>query len=924
MSHSFTKIAGITLQTKPLYFLILLGLLIFGSNSLNAQDLPDSTAVDMPRARDSVSVGLDSLLTRPINLSERDSITGDSIKVEEEVITDVVDYFGKDYVYINRKQNKIYLYNEAFVLYQDMRIEAGNIILDYSKNEVYAKGIVDSSGTYTQLPLFKQGQNEVQPDSIRFNFDTEKALIYNSRTEQSGFKVRGEVAKKVNDSVIYMQNVRFTTSEDLEDPEYYFYARKVKFVPKKKIVTGLTNMYIADVPTPIGLPFAFFPLTEDRASGFIIPSIGDEQNRGFFFQNGGYYIPFGDYLDLTILGDYYTNGSYGLRFDSQYNVRYKFNGNLSFRFENLINGERGFPGFNRSSVYNIRWSHSQDGKANPNSRFSASVNLGSSRYYQQSINQNNTSNFLNNTLSSSVSYSKVLQGNPQINLALTATHRQNTQTQVIDMTLPTFTGSMSRVFPFAPKSGTKRGIIQNINLQYDVQAQNQFQTTDEAFFTSAMFDEARLGARHTIPVTTNFKVAKYLSASVNANYQETWVFKTFERSFDPTLNEGEGGVVTDTVNGFDAYRTYSFSTSLGTTIYGTFNFGKKKDSTDRKIQSIRHVVRPNVSYSNTPSFEQFYDEYVRQVAGTPDMDEVIQYSRFEGTLYGAPSLNKSSNIGLSVSNTIEAKVTDKDSTATEPKKITLLNNLSLSTSINLEADSLKVSPISFRGSFPVLPKLDLNFGGSLDPYALNNNNQRVDMLNINNGGSLFRLTDFNLSMNYSFSSSDFYGPGKGDEDDIDEDSETFRNGGRPDNLFGNSDNFRDNIALGNDPNSQTGGSGEFTNYRYLIPWSLRLAYTITYSNRARENEIASHSLMFSGDIDISPRWSVGASSGYDFTNNGFTFTQFRFKRDLESWNMSFNWVPFSNRSSWYFYIGITSSVLSDIKYDKQRRPDQRL
>ncbi len=896
-------------------------MLFFGSNSLWAQDIQDSTVVDMPRVRDSVSVGIDSLITRPINIAQRDSITGDSLVVEQEVITDVVDYFGKDYVYINKKQNKIYLYNESFVLYQDMRIEAGVIILDYSKNEVYAKGIVDSSGTYTQLPVFTQGQNEVEPDSIRFNFDTEKALIYNSRTEQSGFKVRGEVAKKVNDSVVYMQNVRFTTSENLDDPEYYFYARRVKFVPQKKIVTGLTNMYIADVPTPIGLPFAFFPLTEDRAAGFVLPSIGDDVNRGFFFERGGYYVPFGDYADLEVLGTYSTNGSYGINVESNYRLRYKFNGNLSFRFESLINSERGFPDFSQTNIYNIRWSHSQDAKANPNSRFSASVNLGSSSYYQQSINQNNTSNFLNNSLNSSVSYSKVIQGDPQINLAVTATHSQSTQTGVVNMTLPTFTGSVSRVFPFEPKSGSKKGIIQNINLQYDVQAQNQFTTTDEEFFTSAMFNDARLGAQHTIPITTNFKVAKYLSASLSANYQETWVFKTFERSFDPELNEGQGGEVIDTINGFDAYRTYGFSTSLGTTIYGTFNFGKKADSTDRKIQSIRHVVRPNISYSNTPSFDQFYDEYTAQVAGTPDQEEVIEYSRFEGTLYGAPTQNSTSNIGLSVSNTIEAKVTDKDSTALEAKKITLLNNLSFSTSINLQADSLKFQPISFRGSVPVLPKLDLNFGGSLDPYALNNNNQRINMLNIDNGGSLFRLTDFNLSMNYSFRSTDFEGLGSETEDP---DSETFRNGGRPDDLFGNSDDFRDDARLGNNQKTNNEEAEGFKRYTYKIPWDLRLAYTITYSNRQRQNEIASHSLMFSGNVELSPKWSVGASSGYDFTNQGFTFTQLRFKRDLESWSMSFNWVPFSTRSSWFFYIGISSSVLSDIKYDKQRRPDQQL
>lgn len=920
MSQFLTNIAVLFSRPKRIFFGAMLLLISFAPTQLLAQDLPDSTAVTIPRAtRDSTRVALDSLFNNPVNLSQQDSITSDSILPPQEVITDVVDYFGKDYVYINRKENKVYLYNEAVVTYQDMKIEAGIIILDYNKNEVYAKGIIDTADTYTQLPVFTQGNSEVEPDSIRFNFDTQKALIYNSRTVQNGFRVRGEVAKKVNDSVVYMSNVRFTTSENVDDPEYYFYARRVKFVPKKKIVTGLTNMYIADVPTPLGLPFAFFPLTEDRKSGFLLPTIGEDNDRGFFFQNFGYYIPVADYVDLTLMGDYFTNGSYGVRVESSYRLRYKFSGNLSFRFENLIQSERGFPEFSRQTIYNLRWSHSQDSKANPNSRFSASVNLGSSQFYRQSVNQVNTANFLNNNLSSSVSYTKVLPGNPQINLAMTATHSQNSQTEQINMTLPTFTGNMSRIFPFEPKSGTKKGIIQNINLQYDVQAINQYNTTDSLFFRPEMFRDGRLGARHTIPITTNFKVLNYLSASLSANYQETWVFRTFEESFDRSLNDGQGAVVTDTINGFDSYRTYNFSASLGTTIYGTFPFGKKKDSTERLIQTIRHIMRPNISYSNSPSFDQFYDEYTALVAGTPDQEEVIQYSRFENTLFGAPGLNASSNIGFSVSNTIEAKVRDKDTLATEPKKIMLLNNLSFSTSYNLLADSLNLAPISFRGSLPVLPKLDLNFGGSLDPYALNNNNQRINTLNIDNGGSLFRLTDFNLSMNYAFNSDDFLTGGDTEEDPLD--NETFRNGGRPDDLFGDSNNFGNNNR---DRDKDPEESSEFTRYRYSFPWDLRLAYTITYSNRQRENAISSHSLMFSGNVDLSPRWSVRASSGYDFTNKGFTFTTFGFNRDLESWNLNFNWVPFGNRTSWYFYIGISSSVLSDIKFERQRRPDQRL
>ena len=297
-----------------------------------------------------------------------------------------------------------------------------------------------------------EGSNKIEPDSIRFNFTTKKAIVYNSRTFQNEMNVISQITKKENDSVYYMRNIKFTTAEDIDDPEYYFYTRKAKFVPQKKVVTGLTNLYIADVPTPIGLPFAFFPLSENRTSGFIIPNIGENNNRGFFLQNGGYYFALNDYVDLTVLGDYYTNGSYGLRIDSDYALRYKFRGNLSFRYENLINSERGFPDFTQSALYNIRWSHNQDSKVNPSSRFSASVNLGSSRYLQQSINQTNNASQLVNTLSSSISYSKSFETEPQIQFTIAGTHSQNTQTETINMSLPNFNGSVSRIFPFAPKS----------------------------------------------------------------------------------------------------------------------------------------------------------------------------------------------------------------------------------------------------------------------------------------------------------------------------------------------------------------------------------------------------------------------------------------------------------------------------------------
>ncbi|MEZ4803160.1 MAG: putative LPS assembly protein LptD [Gelidibacter sp.] len=909
-SHTFTKIHLKALRIQVLHILFTLSFTGFINTLGLAQDLPKSTEPIKSTERDSVVMTVDSLKALPINLRENDTVKSDTIPKKKDFLEGIVKYKAKDYVSINQREQKIRLFNEAEVLYQDMEIKSGIIVIDYSKNLVYAGRLKDSLGTYTQAPVFKQGANIVEPDSIIFNTETKKALIFNSRTEQSGGYIDAELTKKENDSVYFLKEGKFTTSEDREDPEYYFRMRKAKVVPGKKVVVGLTNMYIYNVPTPIGLPFAYFPLTDKQTSGILFPTFGQESQRGYGLTNGGYYFAISDYIDLEVLGDYWTNGSYGLRLGSQYALRYRFRGDIGFRYENLITSERGFPDYSKSSIYNIRWTHSQDAKSNPSSRFSASVNLGSSRYYQESINQINQSNFLNNTLSSSVSYSKTFDTEPSINYSITATHSQNTQTQKINMTLPTFQGSVSRIFPFEPSIGTKKGIIQNINFQYNVRAENRIETTDSLFFKKEMFDDSLMGVKHTIPIATNFKVFKYFSVSANTNFDENWTFNTAR----PFYDEETGRVLFEDVKGFDSFRTYNFSTSIGTTIYGMFPF--TKPGKDPKIQAIRHVMRPSISYNINPAFDQYYDsfEYI-DADGTMTTEE---YTRFQNSIFGGPNKNFSSSLGLSLANNIEMKVRPKDSTATEAKKVKLLDNLNFSTSYNFAGDSLQWSPLRVSGGTQILNnKMSINFGMVLDPYALDNNNRKIDKFNINNGGSLFRWTSGNLTLSYTLSNSTFSG---GDGLDEKQEEESLKSGGRPDDLFGKPQDFSDQRL--NDEEEEEETPSEL--YNYKIPWSLRLNYAVNYSNNARENEISSNTLMFSGDMEISPRWSVGASSGYDFKNQGFTYTQLRFERDLLSWRMNFSWIPFSTRSSWSFFIGIKSNLLKDLKYDQRRRPDQRL
>ena len=886
------------MQRKLIYIVFLTIFLTVGKHKTYSQDAPPKSG-SFPAKNQTDS----SKVASPELIKAIDSTKKDSLKPKKALLEDKIKRKAVDYEKINQKKKQITLYNKAEVYYQDIELKSGIIVIDYEKEEVYAGRIKDSTGKYTQLPVFKQGSNVVEPDSIRFNFKTKKALVWNSRTDQGEFKVKAAITKKENDSVYFMKGARFTTSKDIENPEYYFQTNKVKLVPGKKVVVGFTNMVIADVPTPLALPFAFFPMTEKARSGIIMPTYNDSNTRGFSLQNGGYYFALSDYYDLAVLGDYYTNGSYGFRFESSYGKRYKFNGNVNVRFENLINSERGYPDYARSNIYNIQWSHSKDSKSNPNSRFSASVNLGSSTYFRQSLNQINVGSTLNNTLSSSISYSKTFNSVPQVNLSLTATHSQNTNTEQINMTLPTLQMSVDRLFPFAPKEGIKKGFFKNINFQYNLRGENRINTTDSLFFKPEMFKNALLGFQHSIPLSTNFKVFKYFSASTSVNYNEVWYFKTIKKEFDATQN----AIVNNEIRGFDAFRTYSFPAGIGTTIYGTFNFGDKK-----KIQAIRHVMRPNISYSYTPSFSKYYDTYDPDGSGTM----LKQYTRFEGGIFGAPGQNMSNNIGFTLSNTFEAKVTDKDSTKTEPKKIMLLNNLNFSTSYDITADSLRWAPMRVSGGTQILKqKMNINFAATLDPYAINNSGQRINTWNIDNGGSLFRMTSANLTINYAFASSD----GEGDK----KNKQGERNGGRGDDLFGT------NTDLSDRRDSQFDDSGGNNNvisdfFKYKLPWDLNLAYALTYSNNRREQKITGNSLMVSMNTDLTPKWKIGVSTGYDFVQKGVTFTQFRFERDLLSWRMDFNWVPFGDNAYWGFFIGIKSGVLSDIKWDKRSLPDRTL
>ena len=851
--------------------------------------------------RDSIfSVKKDSLA-----IKQKDSVSIDSIK-PKETIEDLITHVAKDYTIQNAKDKSVTLYNEANITYTDIDLKAGIIKIDYTKNTLFAKGIIDSTG-YTQRPIFKQGNEESEQDSIIYNFKSKKAIIYGLKTKQGEMFTFGNKTKRVNDSTIYVRDIKFTTSEKLD---YFIGTNKAKIIPGKKIIVGGSQLYIADIPTPIYLPFAYFPITQNSISGFLIPAFDTgSSDRGIGFQNGGYYFAINDYVDLGITGDAYSNGSWGFRANSNYKVRYRFNGSFNFSFENNINGIRGFDDFSKSNNFNLRWSHNQDTKASPNSRFTASVNLGSSKFFRESQNQFNIAQTQTNTFNSSINYSKTFVGTP-FNLNVTAQHQQNTNTEKITMTLPALTLNMSRIYPFAGKNGVKKNAIQKMGFNYILDSKYLINTTDDDFLTAKMFETARAGMQHRTGTNTNFKAFKYFTVSPSVNYTETWQFDYIDKKYD-AVNET---VVTDTISGFKTFREYNAGLSLSTNIYGTFNINRGR------LKAIRHTIRPSISYSYRPDFEE---QYIRKVQASTDPNDLEEFTIFDQGIYGSPSSGISNSIGITLNNVLEAKVAPKDPDSdAEDEKISILNNLNFSSSYNIAADSLRWSNVNFSAGTRLLKdKLSINFSGSIDPYKVVASESGSPIrINEFNSNFLGRLSNASLTANYSISSSDFKKDKEGKKDNNRDPNNTPDVIGAnidPTNRFGQVNNAVNNTEEDKNKSAKL--------YHADIPWTLSLAYSTSYVNNGIDGgNIGIHSVIFNGNVELSPKWKLGYSSGYDFKNGAFTFSRFNFTRDLDSWNFNFNWVPFGSNSSYTFFIGVKSSVLSDLKWDKNKPPDRRL
>ncbi|MDI3520829.1 MAG: hypothetical protein PWQ06_1729 [Anaerophaga sp.] len=861
----------------------------------------------------------DSSLT--INQIDTIQITSDTTSQETDtlqaktrrpIIEAEVKYSATDSVKFTG--GKVFLYGDANVSYQDILLTAYKIELDLDSSLAYATGRIDSTGNEVGLPVFKDPSGEYTMRSIKYNFETEKAIIEHVVTEQGEGYVVSNKAKKLQNNIYCLRNGKYTTCTNHDHPHFYLNLTKAKIIPGKKIITGPAYLVIEDVIMPVAVPFAFVPSTSKYSSGFILPSYGEESNRGFFLRNGGYYWAANDYFDLSVTGDIYSNMSWGTRVASRYKVRYKFSGNFNFQYITNVTSEKELPDYSKSKDLSISWSHSQDAKANPYSRFSASVNFSTS-----SFDRNNVGSIINprelatNTKRSSISYSKQWPDSP-FSLSANLQHSQNSRDTTIDLTLPNLTLTMNRIYPFKDEDriGSQEKWYEKISMSYTGNASNRISTKESELFDSNLAQDWKNGIQHTIPVSMNFKLFRHFTLSPSFNYKERWYFKSIEKSYD---QEKHQVVVSDTTQGFNRVYDYSFSIGTQTKIY-TF-FRPSRWLFGDGIQAIRHMMTPSVSMSYRPDFGDpkygYYDwfEYY-----DPNRDEIVRhdYSIYEGAMYGVPGRGKSGSMSIGLNNNIEMKVKSrKDSTGF--KKIPLLESLNFSTSYNFLADSLKWSRINMSGRTKVLGT-SINFNAVFDPYTIQLNEYgnpvRVDRLLWKDKRKIARLENASLSFGFNFGSETF------------KKKEKQQQGQNTDSQFPGQDNNLENRTEG-PPKPQT--SAVTPRYAdFSMPWNMSLNYNMRIVQDKFNKEKMAYDKKFTADIslngnlELTKKWSINFSTGYNVDRNEISHTNIRINRDLHCWNMSFNLVPVGAYKSYFFTIAVNSSMLRDLKYEKRSHP----
>ena len=855
-------------STSSCWLIVCLLFILTSFSSLSAQDLPSKTIVNKEDSlkiatSDSISGSLDS-----IKIQAGDTIPlNDSLLLADD-FKSKVSYYAEDSIVYDLDTGMVYLYGNAWMTYEDIRLEADFIDINFNTKVMSASGLPDSTGAIAGKPLFKQGEDEFHSDQIRYNFSTKKGKITEVTTKDGDSYIHGAQVKKQPDNSTFIKDGYYTTC-DAPHPHYYMKANKIKVIPNNKVVTGPADLYIMDVPTPLAIPFGFFPNKKGRASGILFPQYGESQQLGFFLKNGGYYLGLNDHFDLALTGDIYSKGSWRGNAYSNYAWKYRFNGNMSLNYSNTKVSRPEFPDYSLEKSFFIRWNHSQDAKSHPGTSFTANVNAGSATFYQ--YNLTNATNFLTNTFTSSIAWSKAWTGKP-INLSVSLSHSQNNQTRDINLSLPSATFNLARRTPFKRQLAIgEQKWYEKIGVGLTTSFINSISTKDTLLFKKESLEQFRYGIQHSVPISTSFTVAKYFTVSPGITYNEKWYLKTIQKEWDSETNS----IDVDTVDGFKAARDFAFSTNINTRIYGMLQFKKGK------IAAFRHVMTPTLGFSWRPDFSEKQYGYYKEVQ-SDSLGTIQKYSVFEGAIFGGPGAGKSSLMNFSLDNNFEMKVRQKNDTAETFKKVKLLESLALSSSYNFAADSLRLAPISISGRATIVDRISLNLFGVFDPY-INNDGVRINKTEWSENNKLARFNSGNFSINFSILPRKK--PLKSTQGTADELNEINKN----------QDDYLD----------------------YSIPFSLNIGYNFFFLNNVGAPDQITQTLNFSGDLQLTPAWKVNYNSGYDFEQKDFSYTSLGINRNLHCWEMSLNWVPFGFQQNYFFQINVKSSLLQDLKLTKK-------
>ncbi|SHE66135.1 hypothetical protein SAMN05444274_10247 [Mariniphaga anaerophila] len=876
-----------------------LPLIVLSQEKERVLSKPEITVLDTadfsPVFKDSLNnyyFAADSISSDTISGSQPDSL----VQEKPPVIEAPIDYNAEDSIIGSFDGQKVYLYNNAKVTYQQIELTAYYIELDLETKEVYAEGIQDSTGTLVQKPIFKDGNDEFESKTLRYNFETEKGIITDVVTEQGEGFVHSHRTKKISRDAFVLKDGKYTTC-DAEHPHFYLHLTKAKVISNNKIITGPAYMVLEDFPIYFPrLPFGYFPNTPTYSSGILIPTYGEENNRGFFLRDGGYYWAASEYFDFAVRGDIYSKGSWGAKLHTNYRKRYKYNGGFDFRYNVNVYGEKGDEDYTPSPQFAITWSHSQDAKANPNQTFSASVNFSTSGFDKQ--NSISAENYLRSQKSSSISFSKKFENTPY-NLSVNMRHSQNSVDSSLTLSLPEMTFSMAKIYPLRKKvrSGALKW-YEKFGINYTGNLRNSITAHESEILKKSFTRDWKNGIRHNIPISLpSFNLLNHINFSPGFSYNEKWYFKKYDYTyvegaeFDNPSSVPQS-VRIDTLTGLNRVYDYSYSVSASTNIYGMF----LPRNPQSKIRGIRHKMTPSVSFSYRPDFGAEKFGYWQEV----QVDETGKSTYLDvnnGGIYGgSPGRGASGAVSFSLNNNLEAKVLDtaKDTTKTDEeqkfKKVKIIDNLSMSTSYNLIADSLNLSPINLRARTTVAG-VSINMGGVLDPYMVNEDGVKIHkyVWNEKSGlGKLGRLTRANLSFGMNFRSK------KGEK-------EAERNKDLIDN---------EKVL-----------PGDYSQYSdFNIPWDFGFDYSFNYSGPRKPSEKGkiTQTIGVRGNLNLTDKWRISANTNYDIMAGEFSFTTFNVNRDLHCWSMAFNFVPFGYMKSYSFTINAKSSMLKDLKIQKRQ------